>query len=62
MGGERVPWLEGYRIKIVDGNCLGGNPHVSGMSCPTRSSARARPTRRWQLGFAAGSHVEQTVL
>jgi hypothetical protein len=22
MGGERAPWLEGYRVKIVDGNCL----------------------------------------
>jgi hypothetical protein len=22
MGGERAPWLEGYRVKIVDGHCL----------------------------------------
>jgi tetrahydromethanopterin S-methyltransferase subunit B len=29
MGGERVPWLEGYRIKIVDGNCLEASEHHS---------------------------------
>ena len=22
VGGDREPWLEGYRIKIIDGNCL----------------------------------------
>src|SRR2546428_4157202 len=27
MGGERVPWLEGYRVKIVDGNCLAASEH-----------------------------------
>ena len=27
MGGERTPWLEGYRIKIVDGNCLEASEH-----------------------------------
>ena len=27
MGGERAPWLEGYRIKIVDGNCLEASEH-----------------------------------
>lgn len=27
MGGERVPWLAGYRIKIVDGNCLEASEH-----------------------------------
>ena len=27
MGGERVPWLEGYRVKIVDGNCLEASEH-----------------------------------
>jgi Transposase DDE domain len=25
--GERAPWLEGYRIKIVDGNCLEASEH-----------------------------------
>ena len=27
MGGERAPWLEGYRVKIVDGNCLEASAH-----------------------------------
>jgi hypothetical protein len=27
MGGERAPWLEGYRIKIVDGNGLEASEH-----------------------------------
>jgi hypothetical protein len=27
MGGERAPWLKGYRIKIVDGNCLEASEH-----------------------------------
>ena len=27
MGGERTPWLAGYRIKIVDGNCLEASEH-----------------------------------
>jgi hypothetical protein len=27
MGGERAPWLEGYRIKIVDGKCLEASEH-----------------------------------
>ena len=27
MGGERAPWLEGYRVKIVDGNCLAASEH-----------------------------------
>src|ERR1051325_5057595 len=27
MDGERAPWLEGYRIKIVDGNCLAASEH-----------------------------------
>ena len=22
MGGERTPWLQGYRVKIIDGNCI----------------------------------------
>ena len=25
--GERAPWLEGYRVKIVDGNCLEASEH-----------------------------------
>jgi hypothetical protein len=27
MGGERAPWLEGYRVTIVDGNCLAASEH-----------------------------------
>ncbi len=27
MGGERAPWLAGYRITIVDGNCLEASEH-----------------------------------
>src|SRR5262244_2645251 len=27
MGGERAPGLEGYRVKIVDGNCLEASEH-----------------------------------
>jgi hypothetical protein len=27
LGGERTPWLEGYRITMVDGNCLEAREH-----------------------------------
>ena len=27
MGGERAPWLDGYRVKMVDGNCLEASEH-----------------------------------
>ena len=27
MGGERTPWLAGYRVKIIDGNCLEASEH-----------------------------------
>ena len=27
MGGERAAWLAGYRVKIVDGNCLEASEH-----------------------------------
>src|SRR5262244_395180 len=27
MGGERASWLEGYRVNIVDGNCLAASEH-----------------------------------
>jgi hypothetical protein len=27
MGGEHAPWLAGYRVKIVDGNCLEASEH-----------------------------------
>ncbi|MGH8603738.1 MAG: IS4/IS5 family transposase, partial [Gammaproteobacteria bacterium] len=27
MGGAREPWLAGYRVKIIDGNCLEATEH-----------------------------------
>ena len=27
MGGRRAPWLEGYEIRILDGNCLAATEH-----------------------------------
>lgn len=27
MGGRRLPWLEGYAIRILDGNCLAATDH-----------------------------------
>ena len=27
MDGERAPWLAGYRVKIIDGNCLPASEH-----------------------------------
>jgi Transposase DDE domain len=27
MDGARAPWLDGYRVKIVDGNCLAASEH-----------------------------------
>jgi hypothetical protein len=27
VGGERVPWLPGYQVKIVDGNALEASEH-----------------------------------
>lgn len=27
MGGERAPWLEGYRIRVLDGNCIEATEH-----------------------------------
>ena len=27
MDGERTPWLDGYRVKIVDGNCIEASEH-----------------------------------
>ena len=44
MDGARVPWLDGYRVKIVDGNCLEASEHrlkalreVSGRALPGKS-------------------------
>jgi len=45
MGGARAPWLDGYRIKIVDGNCLEASEHKlkycvrpPGVPCPASRS------------------------
>ena len=27
MGGRREPWLPGYRVKILDGNCIEASEH-----------------------------------
>lgn len=27
MGGNREPWLNGYRVKLIDGNCLEASEH-----------------------------------
>jgi hypothetical protein len=27
MGGERAPWLKGYQVKIIDGNCIKASEH-----------------------------------
>lgn len=27
LGGARVPWLPGYQIKVLDGNCIEAWPH-----------------------------------
>jgi IS4 transposase len=27
VGGERQPWLQGYRVKIIDGNCIEATEH-----------------------------------
>lgn len=27
LGGERAPWLAGYRVRILDGNCIAGTEH-----------------------------------
>ena len=44
MDGARVPWLDGYRVKIVDGNCLEASEHrlkalreVSGRALPGKA-------------------------
>jgi IS4 transposase len=31
LGGERDPWLSGYRVKIIDGNCLEASEHRLGV-------------------------------
>ena len=51
MGGERAPWLAGYRVKIVDGNCLEASEHrltalreATGRALPGKSLVVYEPT------------------
>ena len=51
MGGERAPWLDGYRVKIVDGNCLEASEHrltalreATGRALPGKSLVVYEPT------------------
>src|SRR5919197_1460063 len=52
MGGERAPWIEGYRVKIVDGNCLAASEHrlkalreAPGRALPGKSLVVYEPAR-----------------
>ena len=52
MGGERAPWLAGYQIKIVDGNCLAASDHrlhelreAKGRALPGKSLVVYEPAR-----------------
>ena len=58
MGGERAPWLEGYRLKIVDGNCLEASEHrikelrqARGGPCPANPWWSMSPPRAWSPMF-----------
>lgn len=51
MGGERAPWLDGYRVKLVDGNCLEASEHrltalreATGRALPGKSLVVYDPT------------------
>jgi hypothetical protein len=52
MGGERAPWLKGYRVKIVDGNCIEASEHrlkelreATGRALPGKSVVVYEPTQ-----------------
>jgi hypothetical protein len=45
MHGERAPWLAGYRVKIVDGNCLAASAHRVQALRP--ATGRAWPGTSW---------------
>ena len=52
MGGERAPWLQGYRVKIVDGNCIEASEHrikalrqAKGRALPGKSLVVYEPTQ-----------------
>ncbi len=39
MGGTREPWLKGYRVKIVDGNCIEASEHRLGVLRDVKAAA-----------------------
>jgi hypothetical protein len=54
MGGERAPWIEGYRVKIVDGPCLEASAHrlkalreATGRAWPGKSLVVYEPAHGW---------------
>ena len=54
MGGERAPWLEGYQVKIVDGNCLEASEHripelreAKGRALPGNPWSSMSPPKAW---------------
>jgi hypothetical protein len=52
MDGERAPWLAGYRVKILDGNCLAASGHrlqerreAAGRALPGKSLVVSEPAQ-----------------
>jgi IS4 transposase len=39
VGGERQPWLKGYRVKIIDGNCIEATEHHLKVLRPVEAGA-----------------------
>ena len=39
LGGTREPWLDGYRIKVLDGNCIEATEHRLGVLRETKAGA-----------------------
>jgi IS4 transposase len=39
VGGERQPWLKGYRVKIIDGNCIEATEHPLKVLRPVEAGA-----------------------
>ena len=69
MDGERAPWLEGYRVKIIDGNCLEASEHriqelreATGRALPGKSLvvyAPAQGALHKKSGHKSNSAVNQ---
>ena len=54
MGGARAPWLDSYRVKILDGNCLAASEHrlqvlreAPGRALPGKSLVVYEPAPAW---------------